>query len=169
MCGYSTDRAAPVAIAASTAEPPARSASTPAEEASACGETTMPRVAIVGGLPVWMGNTARSGSRRAGQQAHHGGHARLDSEFFENVLEMLLHRARAHAENRTDLEVGLTRPGPLQHLALARREAHARGGRGEIGLDAEADQDQKPPPPRAVPHPPHPPPPPPPPPPPRTP
>src|SRR5260221_483327 len=72
MCGYSTDRAAPVAIAASTAEPPARSASTPAEEASACGETTMPRVAIVGGLPVWMGNTARSGSRRAGQQAVQG-------------------------------------------------------------------------------------------------
>src|SRR5258708_19723493 len=128
MCGYSTDRAAPDAIAASTAEPPARSASTPAEEASACGETTMPRVAIVGGLPVWMGNTARSGSRRAGQQAHHGGHARLDSEFFENVLEMLLHRARAHAENRTDLEVGLARPGPLQHLPLAPPEAHPRRG-----------------------------------------
>src|SRR6266568_8632445 len=56
MCGYSTDRAAPVAIAASTAEPPARSASTPAAEASECGEATMPLGAIVAGLPVVMGN-----------------------------------------------------------------------------------------------------------------
>ncbi len=58
MWGYSTDSAAPVAMAASTAEPPARSAATPAEEASECGETTMPLGAIVAGLPVAMGNIA---------------------------------------------------------------------------------------------------------------
>src|SRR2546430_17307432 len=89
MCGYSTDSAAPVAIAASTAEPPARSASTPAAEASECGEATMPLGASVAGLPMCMGNTARSASRRAGQQAHHRRHARLHAELFENVLEML--------------------------------------------------------------------------------
>src|SRR5437763_8198327 len=64
MCGYSTDSAAPAAIAASTAEPPARSASTPAAEASECGEATMPLGASVAGLPVCMGNTARSASRQ---------------------------------------------------------------------------------------------------------
>src|SRR5580765_4909970 len=104
MCGYSTESAAPVAIAASTAEPPARSASTPAAEASECGEATMPLGAIVAGLPVVMGNTRRaavSTSRRAGQQAHHRRHARLDAELLENVLEMLLDRARAHIEDRT--------------------------------------------------------------------
>src|SRR5438309_2885973 len=99
MCGYSTDSAAPAAIAASTAEPPARSASTPAAEASECGEATMPRDAIVGGLPVSMGNTARSPSRRAGEQTHHRRRARLDAELFENMLEMLLHGARAQIEN----------------------------------------------------------------------
>src|SRR5258705_13665575 len=96
MCGYSTDSAAPVAIAASTAEPPARSAATPAAEASECGEATMPLGAIVAGLPVFMGNTSRSTLRRTRQQAHHGRHARLHAEFFENVLEMLLHCARTH-------------------------------------------------------------------------
>jgi hypothetical protein len=40
------------AIAASTAEPPARSTSAPALEASECGDVTMPRVANVTGRPV---------------------------------------------------------------------------------------------------------------------
>src|SRR6267142_3203530 len=71
MCGYSTDSAAPVASAASTAEPPARSASTPAAEASECGEATMPRVAMVAGLPVVMGNT---GLARSDQQPHSARH-----------------------------------------------------------------------------------------------
>ena len=55
----------------------------------------MPLGAIVAGLPVCMGNTGRSTLRRTRQQAHHGGHARLHAEFFENVLEMLLHRDQA--------------------------------------------------------------------------
>src|SRR5882724_571534 len=143
MCGYSTESAAPVAIAASTAEPPARSASTPAEEASECGETTMPRDAIVGGLPVWIGNTARSGSRRTSQQAHHRRHARLHAELLENVLEMLFDRARAHVENHADLDVGLARCSPLQDFALARGESRPRRRRRKIGLDCEADEQQK--------------------------
>ena len=60
----------------------------------------MPLGASVAGLPVCIGNTARSASRRAGQQAHHRRHARLHAELFENVLEMFLHRARAHVEDR---------------------------------------------------------------------
>src|SRR5712691_8545723 len=143
MCGYSTESAAPAAIAASTAEPPARSASTPAAEASECGEATMPLGAIVAGLPVCMGNTARSALRRAGQQAHHRRHARLHTELFENVLEMLLHRARTHIENRADFEVGLARGGPLQHFALARGQHRPRGRRRKIGLDREADEEQE--------------------------
>src|SRR5712691_1611134 len=135
MCGYSTESAAPVAIAASTAEPPARSTSAPAAEASECGEATMPLGAIVAGLPVRMGNTARSALRRAGQQAHHRGHARLHAQLLENVLEMLLDRARAHVENRADFHVGLARRSPLQHFALARGESRPRGGRRKIDLD----------------------------------
>src|SRR5258708_27557183 len=92
-CGSSTESGAPVAMAASPAEPPARSASTPAAEASECGEATMPLGAIVAGLPVCMGNTGGSTLRRTRQQAHHGGHARLHAEFFENVLEMQIGRA----------------------------------------------------------------------------
>jgi hypothetical protein len=52
MWGYNTDRAAVVASAASTAEPPARSTSTPACEASEWGEVTTPFGAIVTGRPV---------------------------------------------------------------------------------------------------------------------
>src|SRR5687768_7731530 len=48
MCGYATLSTALAAIAASTAEPPARSASAPAADASACGHATMPRNASVG-------------------------------------------------------------------------------------------------------------------------
>src|SRR5882672_12605111 len=132
MCGYSTDSAAPVAIAASTAEPPARSASTPAAEASECGEATMPLGAIVAGLPVVMGNTSRSTLRRTPQQAHHGRHARLHAELLENVLEMLLHRARTHIEDRGDFGVGLARPRPLQHFALAPSERRTRRRCGKI-------------------------------------
>jgi hypothetical protein len=40
------------AIAASMAEPPARSTSKPALEASECGDVTMPRVESVTGRPV---------------------------------------------------------------------------------------------------------------------
>jgi hypothetical protein len=47
-----TASAALAAIAASTAEPPDCSASTPACEASAWGETTMPCGAMVTGRPV---------------------------------------------------------------------------------------------------------------------
>src|SRR6185437_131250 len=49
MCGYTTARTAAAAMAASTAEPPACSACTPAWEASVCGEATMPRYASVAG------------------------------------------------------------------------------------------------------------------------
>jgi len=52
----------------------------------------MPLGANVAGLPVCMGNTARSALRRAGQQAHHRRHARLHAELLENVLEMLLEK-----------------------------------------------------------------------------
>jgi hypothetical protein len=55
MCGYKTANAALVAIAASTADPPARNTSTPAAEASACGEVTMPLGASVTGRPVDIG------------------------------------------------------------------------------------------------------------------
>src|SRR5215470_12973103 len=43
MCGYTTAIVAAVAIAASSALPPARRAATPLAEASTCGEATMPR------------------------------------------------------------------------------------------------------------------------------
>src|SRR5258708_40163351 len=143
MCGYSTESAAPVAMAASTAEPPARSASPPAAEASECGEATMPLGAIVAGLPVCMGNTGGSTLRRTRQQAHHGGHARLHAEFFENVLEMLLHRARTHVENRADFHVGLAPRSPLQHLPLPRSESRPRDGCRKIRLDRQTDDEQK--------------------------
>jgi hypothetical protein len=54
MCGYTTAKTALAAIAASTAEPPARKMSTPALEASACGDVTIPRGASVTGRPVRM-------------------------------------------------------------------------------------------------------------------
>src|SRR5881396_2252954 len=76
MCGYSTESAPPAAIAPSTAEPPARSASTPAAEASECGEATMPLGANVAGLQVFMGNTAlpllRSQQRMLHDAVRHG-------------------------------------------------------------------------------------------------
>ena len=46
--GKTTARANPVATAASTAFPPARSTSMPASEAASCAETTMPRSARTG-------------------------------------------------------------------------------------------------------------------------
>ena len=52
MWGYSTASAALVAMAASTAEPPARRTSTPAAEASEWGEVTSPLGARVTGRPV---------------------------------------------------------------------------------------------------------------------
>src|SRR5262245_52945322 len=52
MCGYTTLRTALAAMAASTAEPPALRTSVPASEASACGQTTIPRNASVAGRPV---------------------------------------------------------------------------------------------------------------------
>ena len=42
MCGYTTERTADAAMAASIADPPARSTSTPAADASVCGLATMP-------------------------------------------------------------------------------------------------------------------------------
>jgi hypothetical protein len=47
-----TLKVALVAMAASTAEPPAFRISTPASDARACGHATMPRGASVGGRPV---------------------------------------------------------------------------------------------------------------------
>src|SRR6266446_1713182 len=56
---------------------------------------------------------------------------------------MLLYRARTHVEDRGDFGVGLARPRPLQHFALARGESRTRGRRRKIGLDGEADEEQK--------------------------
>src|SRR5687768_10379109 len=52
MCGYTTASTALAAMAASTAEPPARSASRPASDASAWGHVTIPCRARVSGLSV---------------------------------------------------------------------------------------------------------------------
>src|SRR5712671_30658 len=105
----------------------------------------MPLGAIVAGLPVCMGNTSRSTLRRTRQQAHHGRHARLHAEFFENVLEMLLHRARTHVENRADFHVGLARRSPLQHLALARSESRPAADAGKSASTARLTKSRKPP------------------------
>src|SRR4029079_16557964 len=58
MCGYTTARTALAAIAASTAEPPPRNTSTPAADASECGDVTMPEGARVTGRPVGIFNRA---------------------------------------------------------------------------------------------------------------
>src|SRR5262249_16521775 len=52
MCGYTTLSTALAAMAASTAEPPAFRTSTPASDASACGDDTIPRNPSVSGRPV---------------------------------------------------------------------------------------------------------------------
>src|SRR5690349_1483086 len=65
------------AIAASTAEPPARSTSTPADDASECGVVTRPCVASVWGRPVLMSKVvpcfpcARDGRASATNLADH--------------------------------------------------------------------------------------------------
>src|SRR5215468_4948040 len=71
MCGYTTAMVAAVAIAASSALPPARRAATPLAEASTCGEATMPRGARdsgqrVGGMGRFYIGHSRSG--RPGQR-----------------------------------------------------------------------------------------------------
>ena len=89
----------------------------------------MPLGANVAGLPVFMGNTARSALRRAGQQAHHRRHACLHAELLENVLEMLLDCARTHVEN------AVRRPrARSQMLSVVTSEATRRGNRSSPEL-----------------------------------
>src|ERR1700752_1714871 len=52
-------------MAASMAEPPARKTSTPALDASECGDVTMPRDASVAGRPVLISNGIAVSSRDA--------------------------------------------------------------------------------------------------------
>src|SRR5690242_19445638 len=74
MCGYTTASTAEAAMAASTAEPPACSTCTPAWEASACGEATMPRYASVAGRTA---SRMRLASFRRQRQLHPDVRARI--------------------------------------------------------------------------------------------
>src|SRR5712691_6311869 len=116
MCGWTTDSTALAAMAASTAEPPAFSTSTPASEASGCGQVTMPRGASVGGRP--MGKSTMSGPNGIVRHAerHRLGHRRMGrqdlvdlhgGDLLTPAVDELLKRAgkRAGAE-------GLDRPTP---------------------------------------------------------
>src|SRR5262245_43147495 len=96
MCGYTTPRAALAAIAASTAEPPAFSASTPAPDASACGHVTMPRNASVGGREIVRSRSpARDSLRRLGKP-----HRRADLGDLAGVVVPVVveHRADEHRD-----------------------------------------------------------------------
>src|SRR5215470_10292400 len=48
-----------------------------------------------------------------------GSRPRLDTELFEDVLEMLLNRARARAEDRCDITVALADGDPAEDVQLA--------------------------------------------------
>src|ERR1041385_8037602 len=57
-----------------------------------------------------------------GTKTHCRSGAVLDTEFLVEVLQVLLHRARARAEDGADLGVALARGKPAQDLRLARRQ-----------------------------------------------
>ncbi len=50
----------------------------------------------------------------------------IDPELWKNILEMFVNRARTGLENFGDLLAGFAVRNPIQHLALARRQARPR-------------------------------------------
>src|SRR4029078_9114802 len=55
-----------------------------------------------------------------------GGGARLDAELLVDVLQVLVHRARADAEDLADVAVGLAGGEPADHFPLAFGEPRER-------------------------------------------
>jgi lipase chaperone LimK len=60
--------------------------------------------------------------------AHRRGRACFDTELDVDPLQVLVHRARAGAEQARDLTVGLAGAEPAQYLGFARRQAEICGG-----------------------------------------
>lgn len=50
-------------------------------------------------------------------------HARLDPQLAVDMLQVLLYRPGAHAEDESDLGIGLATGQPAEHLGLSRGEA----------------------------------------------
>ena len=63
-----------------------------------------------------------------------GGRAILGAGLHQQVLEMLLDRSRADAEDLGDLAIGLACAEPAEHFLLAAREPAADGNDGFLAL-----------------------------------
>src|SRR3990167_9840133 len=125
MCGYSTASAPLAAIAASIAEPPARSASTPACDARTCGQATMPLGARATGRPVNVISLglechSRGGERRfnlrrtvrcgyessfvRGRRQVHALREHRVKEFVEAILVALHHLGKTRRGRRAEVQ-----------------------------------------------------------------
>src|SRR5262245_17698324 len=97
ICGSTTPCTSPQATAASTALPPARSASTPASTASGCGATTIPCFGVI---------DASSPSPRSGQQSPGRLHDRAREAL--HALQALRHVLAPEVEDElADPEIGV--------------------------------------------------------------
>ncbi|PZQ30670.1 MAG: hypothetical protein DI559_15785, partial [Ectopseudomonas oleovorans] len=74
----------------------------------------------IGGAPA-LGALAHRRQRHRG-----GGGAGFHAEFHVDMLQVLVHRARAEAEDVADIAVGLAAGDPAQHLHFALGELEAR-------------------------------------------
>src|SRR5882724_7073888 len=71
------------------------------------------------------GAMASSTSAHLHETAHRPrgrGRAVLDSELYEHLLEMFVHRSWADGQNLPDLAIGLAATDPQQHLSFPRRQ-----------------------------------------------
>src|SRR6185369_13026822 len=60
------------------------------------------------------------------QRPRDRGRARLDAQLLIDVLKMLVHRARADAEDRADVAIGLAGGKPADHFPLPLGEPRQR-------------------------------------------
>src|SRR3984885_9172897 len=62
----------------------------------------------------------------AGERAYRGGGSRgavFDPELDEDLLQVLVHRARTDVQDLADVAIGLAATDPQQHFRLARRQS----------------------------------------------